>query len=216
MSPAFQTFLHLMYDRDVFDEGVLLQWYNSPLQREDSTSSRRQETIRQQVSMTISQPYRLPSIFYYTLYFFLLFFTLLILMCHTFRFQIRYRSSFFLLFNFFLLFFFSLLTFFIPFPFLSFSFHLLSCPFLSYSFNWFLTYLLWLIPFLLYPVLPYSILSYPVHSFPLYLLLAYPSWLGCYAHSFRSAELLLMVVSTFIIFSLLLSFSHFPYRNHLF
>ena len=38
-----------MYDRDVFDETVILQWYNSPQQGEDSTSNEAQETIRQQV-----------------------------------------------------------------------------------------------------------------------------------------------------------------------
>ncbi|CAB3992205.1 translation initiation factor eIF-2B subunit epsilon-like [Paramuricea clavata] len=53
MSPAFQTFLHLMYDREVFDEGVILDWFKSPSQ-DDSLGNENQEKIREQVSRFIT------------------------------------------------------------------------------------------------------------------------------------------------------------------
>ena len=49
MSPAFQTFLHLMYDQDVFDENVILDWFKSPSQ-DDTLGNENQEKIREQVS----------------------------------------------------------------------------------------------------------------------------------------------------------------------
>jgi hypothetical protein len=51
MSPAFQTFLHLMYDREVFDEGVIFDWFKTPSQ-DDSLGNENQEKIREQVGHT--------------------------------------------------------------------------------------------------------------------------------------------------------------------
>ncbi len=52
MSPAFQTFLHLMYDREVFDESVILDWFKSPSQ-DDSLGNEGQEKIREQVRQAV-------------------------------------------------------------------------------------------------------------------------------------------------------------------
>ena len=48
MSPAFQPFLHLMYDKDVFDENVILKWFKNPSQ-DDLLGIENQEKIRKQV-----------------------------------------------------------------------------------------------------------------------------------------------------------------------
>lgn len=72
--PAFQTFLHLMYDRDVLDETVILQWYNSPQQREDSMSNKAQETIRQQVYMFLWLTSWYPLLSFYILFLILVIF----------------------------------------------------------------------------------------------------------------------------------------------
>ena len=53
MSPAFQTFLHLMYDREVFDESVILDWFKSPSQ-DESLGNQNQEKIREQVSRFVT------------------------------------------------------------------------------------------------------------------------------------------------------------------
>ncbi|XP_028397164.1 translation initiation factor eIF-2B subunit epsilon-like [Dendronephthya gigantea] len=51
MSPAFQSFLHLMYDREVFDENVILDWFKSPV--DDSIGNENPKKIRDQVSRFI-------------------------------------------------------------------------------------------------------------------------------------------------------------------
>lgn len=48
MAPAFQTFLHLMYDREIFDEAVILNWFKFPSQ-DDSSVNESHEKIREQV-----------------------------------------------------------------------------------------------------------------------------------------------------------------------
>ncbi|XP_046843954.1 translation initiation factor eIF-2B subunit epsilon-like isoform X2 [Xenia sp. Carnegie-2017] len=54
MLPAFQTFLHLMYDKEIFDESVILTWFNSPVQSDDTVSKQIRKKAREQVSRFIT------------------------------------------------------------------------------------------------------------------------------------------------------------------
>ena len=53
MLPAFQTFLHLMYDKEIFDESVILTWFNSPVQCDDTVSEQIRKKAREQVRLLI-------------------------------------------------------------------------------------------------------------------------------------------------------------------
>lgn len=55
-SPLCQTFLHLLYDKEILEEALILQWYSrKPTGGEDGSFEPQRKLLRQQVSLLLDE-----------------------------------------------------------------------------------------------------------------------------------------------------------------